>query len=183
MKLNNWEGQDGQKKARNLIQTGGLHIYTTLDRDIQQIVEDTIYNYDNYPKTKHDKDNVKREKVGDRVIEIPQPQAAAVVLDHTTGELKALVGGRMDPQERFWINRANEDWAPGSSIKPLAVYAPFIEAGFPGGYIIEDVPVPIGAGMMERERGILQTIQTPNFMTISVKRAVQSSIIFLLQEH
>lgn len=143
MKLNNWEGSEGRKKAINLIQTGGLHIYTTLDPEIQHIVEETIYNYDRYPRTRNSKDSVKREKVGSRVLDVPQPQAAAVVLDHNTGELRAIVGGRMDPQERFWNNRADQPWAPGSSIKPLAVYAPFIEAGYPGGIIIEDIPVPI----------------------------------------
>jgi penicillin-binding protein 1A len=82
-----------EKEANNLILTGGLHIYTTLDTNIQSILEDTIYNYNKYPKTKHSKHSVRRVKNGDRVIDIPQPQAAAVVLDHSTGELKAMVGG------------------------------------------------------------------------------------------
>ena len=176
MKLNNWEGAEGQKKATNLIQTGGLHIYTTLDPEIQQIVEDTLYNFDKYPKTRNSKDSVKREKVGDRVIEIPQPQAAAVVLDHTTGELRALVGGRMDPQARFWINRANKDWAPGSSIKPLAVYAPFIEAGYPGGFIIEDIPVPIEGWDDGGGKGYPANYTATKFNgPITAKKAIQHS--------
>ncbi|NLU37004.1 MAG: penicillin-binding protein [Clostridiales bacterium] len=176
MKQNNWEGSEGRKKANNLIQTGGLHIYTTLDPEIQKIVEDTIYNYDNYPSTRNSKDSIKREKVGDRVIEIPQPQAAAVVLDHSTGELRAIVGGRMDPQERFWNNRANQDWAPGSSIKPIAVYAPFIEAGYPGGYIIEDIPVPIDGWDDGGGKGYPSNYTDTRFYgPVTAKRAVQNS--------
>ncbi|MDD4681048.1 MAG: transglycosylase domain-containing protein, partial [Clostridia bacterium] len=144
MNLYGWEGTEGRKQANNLIQSGGLQIYTTMDPEIQTILEDTIYNYDKYPKTDKSKDNVKREKIGDRIVEIEQPQASAVILDHNTGEIKALVGGRSEPQARFWKNRADLAWAaPGSAIKPLSVYAPYIEAGYPGGYIIEDIPVPI----------------------------------------
>ncbi len=144
MTLYGWEGSEGRKQADKLIQSGGLRIYTTLDPKIQTTLEDTIYNYDHYPKTRKSKDNVKRETIGGRIVDIEQPQAAAVIFDHNTGELKALGGGRTEPEARFWKNRAEMAWAaPGSSIKPLSVYAPFIEAGYPGGYIIEDVPVPI----------------------------------------
>jgi penicillin-binding protein 1A len=152
-----------EKEANNLILTGGLHIYTTLDTNIQSILEDTIYNYNKYPKTKHSKHSVRRVKNGDRVIDIPQPQAAAVVLDHSTGELKAMVGGRMDPQERFWTNRANQAWSPGSAIKPLAVYAPFIEAGYPGGIIIEDVPVPMKGWIVDGKESYPSNYNTSRF--------------------
>ena len=33
--------------------------------------------------------------------------------------------------------------ALGSSIKPLSVYGPFIEAGYPGGIIVENIPAAI----------------------------------------
>ncbi|HHY82343.1 MAG TPA: PBP1A family penicillin-binding protein [Clostridiales bacterium] len=176
MELYGWEGSDGRKKAINLIQTGGLHIYTTLDPEIQKIVEDTIYNYDKYPKTKNSKDSVLRQKQGDRVLDIPQPQAAAVVLDHQTGELRAIVGGRLEPQERFWQNRANLPWAPGSSIKPLAVYAPFIEAGYPGGIIVDDIPVPIKGWDDGGGKGYPSNYSTSKFYgPITTKVAIQHS--------
>ncbi|MGI6570647.1 MAG: transglycosylase domain-containing protein [Caldicoprobacterales bacterium] len=176
MELYGWEGSEGKKMANDLILTGGLHIYTTLDPGIQEILEDTIYNYDNYPSTKHSKDNIKREKIGDRVIDIPQPQAAAVVLDHSTGELRALVGGRMDPQERFWNNRADLPWAPGSAIKPLSVYAPFIEAGYPGGIIIEDIPVPIKGWDDPDGKGYPSNYTDTQFNgPITARRAIQQS--------
>lgn len=145
MKQNGWTGSDGKRKAENLLLTGGLHIYTTVDPEIQKIVEDTLYNWDDYPSTANPKDSVLRVVMGDMVIDVPQPQAAAVVLDHHTGELRAIVGGRVEPQGRRWLNRAGSSggFPIGSAVKPISVYASFIEAGYPGGIIIEDVPVPI----------------------------------------
>ena len=134
MKANNWQGREGEQAALNLIHTGGLHIYTTLDPEIQSIVEDAVYNYDNFPRVKEDP----------TWNGIQQPQAAAVVLDHNTGELRAVVGGRTQPEARFWTNRANILFgSPGSGMKALGAFAPFIEAGYPGGIIIEDIPVPM----------------------------------------
>ena len=174
MKQNGWEGSEGRQMANNFLQTGGLHIYTTVDPEIQKTVEDAIYNYKNYPKTANSSDSVIREKIGDRVIEIPQPQAAAVVLDNRTGELRAIVGGRLDPLERFWQNRANLPWLPGSSIKPLSVYAPFIEAGYPGGIIIEDIPVAMpGSGW---EKGYPSNYSTGKFYgPTPLRKAISSS--------
>lgn len=176
MKANGWEGKEGQQAAQNLIHTGGLHIHTTVDPQVQKAVEDAVYNFNTYPKTADPKDNVLRERKGERILDIPQPQAAAVVLDHRTGELRAIVGGRMDPLERFWQNRASLPWAPGSSIKPLAVYAPFIEAGYPGGIIIEDIPVSIPGWVDADERGYPFNYNSKTFNgPTSVRKAVTSS--------
>ena len=174
MKQNGWEGKEGRQKANDMILNGGLHIYTTLDPVIQKTVEDTIYHFNGYPKTANSKDSVKREQQGDRVLEISQPQAAAVVLDQHTGELRAIVGGKMEPQEQFWNNRANLPWAPGSSIKPLAVYAPFIEAGYPGGIILDDIPVPIEG--WDGGKGYPSNYSTSKFYgPVPVRKAVTGS--------
>ncbi len=140
MEQNGWTGDEGRQKAMKLIQEGGLHIYTTVDPEIQKSLEQTVYNYKNLPKLANSNDRVLKDNQGN---EIEQPQAAAVVMDHNTGEIIAMVGGRSSPKGQFWTNRANLNWSPGSSIKPLSVYGPFIEAGYPGGIILEDVPAPV----------------------------------------
>ncbi len=176
MEQNGWTGSEGRQMANNLIQTGGLHIYTTLDPEIQKAVEDTVYNFNGYPKTANSKDSVIRERKGDRVLGIPQPQAAAVVMDHNTGQLRAIVGGRLDPQERFWQNRANLPWAPGSSIKPIAVYAPFIEAGYPGGIVLEDIPVAIDGWDDGGGKGYPSNYSTNRFYgPVPVRKAITAS--------
>lgn len=137
MKQNGWEGEDGRQQAIELIHEGGLHIYTTVDPAIQIKAEEVVYAHEDFPKMAVDDNAILRDEQGN---EISQPQAAVVIIDHTTGEIRALVGGRTTPQGRFWLNRANQAWPVGSAIKPLSIYAPFIEAGYPGGIILENVP-------------------------------------------
>jgi penicillin-binding protein 1A len=176
MEQNGWQGEEGRKNANDLILNGGLHIYTTMDPEIQKSVEETLYNYKSYPKTANPNDNVIREMQGNGVLEISQPQAAAVVMDNKTGELRAVVGGRVDPQGRFWQNRAKLPWAPGSSIKPLSVYAPFIEAGYPGGIILDDIPVPIEGWDDGGKKGYPSNYSTSKFYgPTPVRKAITSS--------
>jgi penicillin-binding protein 1A len=176
MEQNGWQGDEGRKKANDLILNGGLHIYTTMDPEIQKSVEDTLYNFEGYPRTANPNDSVIRQSQGNGVLEISQPQAAAVVIDHTTGELRAVVGGRVDPQGRFWQNRAKLPWAPGSSIKPLSVYAPFIEAGYPGGLILDDIPVPIEGWDDGGKKGYPSNYSTSKFYgPTPARKAVTSS--------
>ncbi len=140
MEQNGWTGDEGRQKAMKRIQEGGLKIYTTVDPQIQETVEEVVYNYKDFPKLANQKDKTLKDSRGN---EIEEPQAAAVIIDHNTGEIRALVGGKTSPQGQFWTNRSNQEWPPGSSIKPLAVYGPFIEAGYPGGIIFENIPAPI----------------------------------------
>ena len=76
--------------------------------------------------------------------EVIQPQSAAVVFDYHTGQLKAIVGGRQEPQVKKALNRAIAAHMPvGSSIKPLAVYGPALNLGIPPTTVIYDLPLPI----------------------------------------
>ena len=55
-----------------------------------------------------------------------QPQGAMTIVENSTGHIKAMVGGRQTTG-RMLYNRATSPKQPGSSIKPLGVYAPAIE--------------------------------------------------------
>lgn len=137
MEAKGWNGEEGRRKAEQYIYSGGLHIYTTLDPEIQKTVEEAVYSYKNYPKFTNSIYNTSAQG-------IQQPQAAAVVIDQHTGELRAIVGGKQPPTGKRQYNRAFQGKLPlGSSIKPLSVYGPFIEMGYPGGIIIENIPAPI----------------------------------------
>lgn len=68
-----------------------------------------------------------------------QPQSSMVIMDYTNGEIKALVGGR-DIKGQMVYNRAINPRQPGSSIKPLGVYAPALDNGWTAASIIDDVP-------------------------------------------
>ena len=58
-----------------------------------------------------------------------QPQAAMTIIDNDTGAIKAMIGGRKT-SGRMLFNRATSTRQPGSSIKPLAVYAAALQQSF-----------------------------------------------------
>ena len=132
-------------KMETQLRTGGYHVFLALDTDIQTTVEQVLQNYTDYPATRDPSDQIYRARNSDGTYdEIPQPQAAAVVLDYRTGELKAIVGSRTAPTKRKTLNRASDMNMPvGSSIKPIAVYAPAIELGAGAGSILYNMPLPI----------------------------------------
>ena len=132
-------------KMENKLRTGGYHVYLALDTEIQTIVENTLENYSNYPSLRDPADSIYRARNSDGTYdEIIQPQAAAVVLDYRTGEVKAIVGSRNKPEKRKTLNRATDMNMPvGSSIKPISVYAPAIELGAGAGTILYNMPLPI----------------------------------------
>lgn len=101
--------------AEQMIYSGGLEIYTTVDVKVQEAIETVMENDANFPKysTK------------------AQPECAMVVMDPYTGDVVGLVGGRGEKKQNRVLNRATMTYRqPGSSIKPIAVYAPAIEYGF-----------------------------------------------------
>ena len=71
------------------------------------------------------------ETISDSItIETIEPQAAAVVIDQYTGEIRAIVGGRTEPLIRKGLNRATQSYVEvGSAIKPLSIYGPALDNG------------------------------------------------------
>ena len=144
--LNGLEDTSANRYAmENKLRTGGYSVYLCLDAEIQEIVEDTLANWSNYPRLRDPSDKVYQSRNSDGTYtEIEQPQAAACVFDYRTGELKAIVGGRYKPTTRKTLNRASGMTMPvGSSIKPLTVYAPAIDLGASPASIAYNMPVPI----------------------------------------
>ncbi|HHW06710.1 MAG TPA: PBP1A family penicillin-binding protein [Clostridia bacterium] len=103
----------------------GLHVYTTMDAHIQETMEKIYQDPDNFPPSKTD----------------TPVQSAMVVLDHRTGEILGIIGGREHVTLRG-LNRATQmKRSPGSVIKPLVVYGAALEKGFSPATVIDDVPV------------------------------------------
>lgn len=66
--------------------------------------------------------------LGERITVTPQPQASCVVIDQSTGMVKALVGGRGQKEASLTLNRASYTMRqPGSTFKILTAYAPAID--------------------------------------------------------
>ena len=146
LELRNLEDTSANRYAmENELRTGGYSVYLCLDTQIQQIVEDSLASWNDYPRLRDPSDKVYQARNSDGTYtEIEQPQAAACVFDYRTGELKAIVGGRYKPTARKTLNRASDMNMPvGSSIKPLTVYAPAIDLGASPASIAYNMPVPI----------------------------------------
>ena len=128
----------------NEIRTNGYRIYTTVDPEIQKTVQDSLSEWDEYPALENESSSVTRYESNGVVTETIQPQAAVVVIDQKTGELKAIVGSREVPTAKKTLNRAYQTTMPvGSSIKPIAVYAPAIDKGYSDGTVVPNLPLPI----------------------------------------
>ena len=106
--------------------TSGYRIYTTIDLDMQQQLQETI--------------DTGLEKFTDVNEDgIYALQGAAVTIDNKTGKVTAIVGGRSQEVSGYTLNRAFQSYRqPGSSIKPLIVYTPAIERGYTPDTIVVD---------------------------------------------
>ena len=61
---------------------------------------------------------------------VPQPQAALIVIDHSTGYVRAMEGARGEKTASLILNRATQvKRQPGTTFKILSAYAEAIESG------------------------------------------------------
>lgn len=67
---------------------------------------------------------------GESITYTMQPQASMTVIDQSTGEVKAIVGGRGNKTANKTLNRATDTKRqPGSTFKILSAYAPALDIG------------------------------------------------------
>ncbi len=98
--------------ASSQLYSGGYRVYTTMDIGVQEKLENKFEDLSTF-----------------YAGEIPEDphQAAMVIMDYN-GQIKALVGGVGEKQESRGFNRATQAArSPGSTIKPIATYAPAFE--------------------------------------------------------
>ena len=102
--------------AQTLVYNAGYEIYCCLDKNIQAKVDKIYEDLDALPKATNGTSS--------------QLQSGIVIMDQYTGKIVALSGGTCKKTINFGLNRATKTTrAPGSSIKPIAVYGPTVEYG------------------------------------------------------
>lgn len=118
--------------AKNQLYSGGYKVYTTLDSDkqaeLQEILNDVL-----------SVDESKDEETG-----LYKLQGAVTAIDNGTGKVVAIIGGRTGDSEvnGYSLNRAFQSpRQPGSSIKPLVVYAPAMENGYRPSTVVPNISV------------------------------------------
>ena len=132
------------KFGAQMVYSGGLKVYTTLNTDMQKKAEKSVENaVGNYIPTTRNSDNQL------------QPQLSVLSLNTNTGAIEAMIGGR-GKNDQF--NRTTQAVRqPGSAFKPF-VYTTAIKNNYSTSSIINDMPM-----IAAKEKGEKQKIWPKNF--------------------
>lgn len=115
----------GKAAAEDMIFTHGLKIYAAMDSNAQSIVENSLKEASIMPKS-------------------PDIEIGYIMMGFD-GRILATVGCREEKTGNLWYDRANvAKRQPGSTIKPIAVYAPAIDIGlYNYSSLIPDQPLKV----------------------------------------
>jgi len=118
-----------KETAAVLLYKGGYKIYTAMDLEIQSILDEYFVDLDNFPCD----DNGE------------QPQSSMIIIDPHSGDILGIAGGIGEKRgNRIQSYATDTKRPPGSSIKPLSVYAPAIDRGLINwASVIEDSPIRV----------------------------------------
>lgn len=116
-----------KEEAQHILYNGGLKIHTPLDLKMQKDLEAKVDNNRYFPGRHYDKNG------------IIQPQVGITIMDHHTGAVTAIVGGRGIGGNNI-LNRAKNPRQPGSSIKPISPYLTSFNNGGTAGDVYRDLP-------------------------------------------
>ena len=118
--------------ASDMVYSGGLRIYACVDQNVQSIVESVYSDRSNLDLTSNSGQEI---------------QSAIVIVD-PEGNIVGLAGALGDKTtNRGWNYASRSQRQPGSSIKPLSVYAPALEAGLiTPASVFDDYPVQVLGG-------------------------------------
>ncbi len=107
--------------------SGGYTVYTSIDTQLQSQLQASI-------------DNTLKGYTALSDNGVYAMQAAATCIDNATGDVVAIVGSRsQDTITGYPLNRAYQSARqPGSAIKPLLVYTPFLQMGNNPDTIVKD---------------------------------------------
>ncbi len=121
-----------EQVASDMVTSGGLNIYACVDPEIQSIVE-SVYS---------DRSNLQLTSKSGQAI-----QSAIVIID-PQGNIVGLAGALGEKSSnRGWNYASRSLRQPGSSIKPLSVYAPALESGvISPASAFDDYPVQLLSG-------------------------------------
>ena len=128
-----------RQMANLVLYTGGLKIYTAMDIEVQEKLEEY------YEKTS----NFYRNTSGET------PQSSMIIIDPATGDILGVAGAVGEKRANRVQNFATQTLRPaGSVVKPLSVYAPALEDGLiTWSSVYDDVPVNFGNYNLDPNKG------------------------------
>lgn len=149
-----------KQQATNQIYYGGLKVYTAVDLDVQATLEDVYVNRKSFPDMVSKKD-------GSKV------QSAMTIMDYQ-GRIVAMVGQAGAKTQNRGLNRAANSYRqPGSTIKPLATYAPAIDMNiYNYSSMIKDYAIAVNGSLWPHN--VDKSLGSGN--NVTVKYAIQKSL-------
>lgn len=137
------------------IRRGGYHIYTSIDMEKQNIVQNAIDTH----LSKYTKMNPESG--------IYETQGAGVVVENNTGYVVAISGGRTQEGMNQWFNRAYSSYRqPGSTAKPIVSYAPAFDKGM----------LPYDTMVDQKKKGFPNNVDHRYRGSVTLRYAVEISI-------
>jgi penicillin-binding protein 1A len=121
--------------AEQVVYQQGLTIELTMDPKVQAAAEASFQKQELFTKN------------ADALPDIPEPPQASITIisndGPTKGQVVGIVGGYGRKRQNFIFNRATQAHRqPGSSIKPILVYAPAINSGaITAATVLDDKPM------------------------------------------
>ena len=156
---NNFDSEDEYNEYEDIYQkyysscqqmliNGGYTVYTSIDPDAQEALQNSIdKNLAGYTTVS-----------GDGVYEF---QGAATCIDNSTGNVVAIVGSRSQELDGYTLNRAYQSYRqPGSSIKPIVVYTPYLQQGNTPDTIVTDEKIDGGPNNADGSYAGQMTLRT-----------------------
>ena len=114
------------------VESGGYYILSCIDMDVQNAIDKIYKDLNQIPKARSGQ----------------QLQSGMIIIDNATGDIVGMAGGVGDNKGHDDYNRAVD--APlqtGSSIKPLAIYAPaFMTGTISPATVVKDMPLNYNPG-------------------------------------
>lgn len=152
-----------KQQAQDKILYGGLKIYAAVDLEIQETLEDIYVNRKSFPDLVSKDEDHEGEPV----------QSAMTIMDYS-GRVVAIVGEAGEKSGPMCLNRAaNAYRQPGSTIKPLATYAPAIEMNiYNYSSKIKDYAIPVSGKLWPHN--VDKTYGSGN--NVTVEYAIQKSL-------
>ncbi|OEH91802.1 transglycosylase domain-containing protein [Bacillus solimangrovi] len=143
--------QEYYLKSDKSLRQDGYRIYSTIDKEIYDKMQEIKNNYAFYgydkPEMGIDPETGEKERILEPV------EVGGMLIENQTGKIVSFIGGRDHEIEQ--LNHATlAKRSNGSTMKPLLVYAPAMELGMiQPGSILPDIPVaiPTGSGTWKPE--------------------------------
>jgi penicillin-binding protein 1A len=166
------------KYGSDILYKSGLAVYTTLDPGLQRAAEQALRDGLQALAGRHGAAGAARGKGAPPAL---IPEGAVVVIEATTGYVKALIGGADFARTEF--NRAlHARRQPGSAFKPF-VYLAALEAGHAPTELLDDSPVRyVSAGKVWAPENYDGKFRGPVTLQQALEESINVPTIRLLEQ-